>query len=152
MLRRLAAVGVFLLAALTAPVAHAGTLGLAEVRAPDGTLLAQAGEGPFAYPADGSVLRVGSADATAAGVELRDVTMFNGRIHASQIVVPARGLAAAHVQGLVVDGQAYVGGPNPLIHPHGRSYVVALQEAVSPGRHGSGLVGLRAYVSDPSLA
>ena len=28
---------------------------------------------------------------------------------------------------------------------------MALQEAVSPGRTGSGLVGLRAFVSDPSL-
>jgi cell wall-associated NlpC family hydrolase len=33
----------------------------------------------------------------------------------------------------------------------GGSYLVALQEAVSPGRTGSGLVALRAYVSDPSL-
>jgi cell wall-associated NlpC family hydrolase len=151
MLRRLAAVGVFLVAAAPAPVAHAGTLGLAEVRAPDGTLLAQAGEGAFSYPADGSVLRIGSAKATAAGVALRDVTMFNGRIYASQIVVPARGLVRAQVRGLVVDGKAYVVGPNALIHLQGGSYVVALQEAVSPGRHGSGLVGLRAYVSDASL-
>jgi cell wall-associated NlpC family hydrolase len=151
MLRRLAAVSVFLLGALPAPVAHAGTLGLAEVRAADGTLLAQAGEGSFAYPADGSVLRIGSAAASAAGVELREVTMFNGRIYASRIVVPARGLARAHVEGLVVDGKAYVVGPNALIRLQGGSYVVALQEAVSPGRHGSGLVGLRAYVSDPSV-
>ena len=57
MLRRLAAVGVFLLTALPVPLAHAGTLGLAEVRAPDGALLAQAGEGPFAYPADGEPTR-----------------------------------------------------------------------------------------------
>ena len=151
MLRRLAAISVFLLAALPAPVAQAGTLGLAEVRAADGTLLAQAGDGPFAYPADGSVLRIGSAASTAAGVDLRDVTMFNGRIYAARILVPARGLASAHVEGLVVDGKAYVVGPNALIHLQGGSYVVALQEAVSPGRHGSGLVGLRAYVSDPSL-
>src|SRR5204862_8307225 len=33
----------------------------------------------------------------------------------------------------------------------GGSYLVALQEAVSPGRTGSGLVALRAFVSDPSL-
>jgi len=151
MLRRLAAVAAFLFAAVPAPVAQAGALGLAEVRAADGTLLAQAGEGPFAYPADGSVLKIGWARATAAGVELRDVTMFNGRISASRIVVPARGLARARVEGLVADGKAYVVGPNALIHLQGGSYLVALQEAVSPGRHGSGLVGLRAYVSDPSL-
>jgi cell wall-associated NlpC family hydrolase len=151
MVRRIAGVAVLLLAVVPAPVARAGTLGLAEVRAADGTLLAEAGEGPFAYPGDGSVLRIGSARATAAGVELRDVTMFNGRISASRIVVPARGLGAAQVDGLIADGKAYVVGPNALIRLQGGSYLVALQEAVSPGRHGSGLVGLRAYVSDPSL-
>jgi len=149
MLRRLA--GVLLLALMLAPAAQAGTLGLAEVRATDGALLADAGNGSFAYPADGSVLRIGSAYATAAAVALRDVTMFNGRVHVSRIVVPARGLAGARVDGLIADGKAYVVGPNALIHLQGGSYLVALQEAVSPGRHGSGLVGLRAYVSDPSL-
>jgi cell wall-associated NlpC family hydrolase len=38
-----------------------------------------------------------------------------------------------------------------LISLGGGSYIVALQEAVSPGRTGSGLVALRAYVSDPSV-
>jgi cell wall-associated NlpC family hydrolase len=142
-------VAVLLLALV--PAAQAGTLGLAEVRSADGTLLAQAGDGAFAYPADGSVLRIGSAHATAAGVELRDVTMFNGRVYVAKIVVPARGLAGAHVAGLIADGKAYRVGPNALIHLQGGSYLVAIQEAVSPGRHGSGLVGLRAYVADPSL-
>ena len=59
MLRRLAGVAVLLLAVVSAPTAQAGTLGLAEVRAADGTLIAEAGDGSFAYPADGSVLRVG---------------------------------------------------------------------------------------------
>jgi cell wall-associated NlpC family hydrolase len=68
-----------------------------------------------------------------------------------RLVVPARGLAGARVQGLVVDGTGYVVGPNALISLGGGSYIVALQEAVSPGRTGSGLVALRAYVSDPSL-
>jgi cell wall-associated NlpC family hydrolase len=97
------------------------------------------------------VLRIGSATATAASVELRDVSMFSGRVYVSRIVVPARGLAGAEVDGLIADGKAYVVGPNALIHLQGGSYLVALQEAVSPGRHGSGLVALRAYVSDPSL-
>jgi cell wall-associated NlpC family hydrolase len=149
MIRRLAGIAILFLA--LSPVARAGTLGLAEVRASDGTLVSEAGNGAFAYPADGSVLRIGSATATAARVELRDVTMFSGRVYVSRIVVPARGLAGARVDGLVADGKAYVVGPNALIHLQGGSYIVALQEAVSPGRHGSGLVGLRVYVADPSL-
>jgi cell wall-associated NlpC family hydrolase len=149
MARRLAGVAVVFLA--LAPATHAGTLGLAEVRSSDGTLLAEAGAGSFNYPADGSVLRVGSARVNAAQVEMRDVTMFNGRVTIQRVVVPARGLAGAHIDGLVVDGTGYVVGPNALIPLEGGSYLVALQEAVSPGRAGSGLVALRAFVSDPSL-
>jgi cell wall-associated NlpC family hydrolase len=150
MFRRLLGI-VAVIAAVAPGAAHGGTLGLAEVRDSDGTLLAQAGTGSFTYPADGSVLRIGSAEANAARVVLHDVTMFNGRVYVSRIVVPARGLAGASVQGLIADGKAYVVGPNSLIHLRGGSYLVALQEAVSPGRHGSGLVALRAYVDDPSL-
>ena len=48
--------------------ARAGTLGLAEVRAADGTLIGKAGAGAYAYPADGSILRIGSSRANAARV------------------------------------------------------------------------------------
>jgi hypothetical protein len=149
MSRRAAGVAALLLV-FVAP-ARAGTIGPAEVQAPDGTLLGKAGRGEYSYPADGSVLRVGSSRITAARVELRNVSMFNGRVTVRRIVVPARGLLGAHIDGLVVDGTGYVVGPNALISLGGGSYIVALQEAVSPGRTGSGLVGLRAYVSDPSL-
>jgi cell wall-associated NlpC family hydrolase len=150
MLRRgMGGVAVVLLA-FAAP-AQAGTLGLAEVRSADGTLIGKAGPGGYAYPADGSVIRIGSARASAAKVELRNVSMFNGRVTVSRLVVPARGLEGARVDGLVVDGTGYVVGPNALIPLDGGSYLVVLQEAVSPGRTGSGLVALRAYVSDPSL-
>src|SRR5436190_1039637 len=149
MARRAAGLAALLLV-LAAP-ARAGTLGLAEVRGTDGSLIGEAAGGAYAYPADGSVLRIGWSRATAARVELRDVSMFNGRVTVKRLVVPARGLKGARVDGLVVDGTGYVVGPNALISLGGGSYVVALQEAVSPGRTGSGLVALRAYVSDPSL-
>jgi hypothetical protein len=150
MLRRGLGVAAVLLV-FAAPAAAAGTLGPAEVRSADGTLIGKAGAGAYAYPADGSVLRIGSSRATAARVVLRDVSMFNGRVTVRRLVVPARGLAGARVEGLVVDGTSYVVGPNAIIPLHGGSYIVALQEAVSPGRTGSGLVALRAFVSDPSL-
>jgi NlpC/P60 family len=149
MLRR--AFGVAALLLILAAPARAATLGLAEVRSADGTMLGRAGTGAYAFPADGSVLRIRSSQTTAARVELRDVSMFNGRITVQRLVVPARGLAGASIDGLVVDGIGYVVGPNAIIPLHGGSYIVALQEAVSPGRAGSGLVGLRAFVSDPSL-
>ena len=150
MLRRGLGVAAVLLV-FAAPAAAAGTLGPAEVRSADGTLIGKAGAGAYAYPADGSVLRIGSSRATAARVVLQDVSMFNGRVTVRRLVVPARGLAGARVEGLVVDGTSYVVGPNAIIPLHGGSYIVALQEAVSPGRTGSGLVALRAFVSDPSL-
>jgi cell wall-associated NlpC family hydrolase len=151
MLRRVAGVAVAVVLLTGAAPAQAATLGFAEVRSPDGTLLGKAGARSYAYPADGSVLRIGSSHITAERVELRDVTMFNGRVTAQKLVVPARGLEGAHVEGLVADGTGYVVGSNSLISLDGGSYLVALQEAVSPGRTGSGLVALRAFVSDPSL-
>ncbi len=150
MLRRGRGVAALLLV-FAAPAHGAGTLGLAEVRSSDGTLIGKAGSGAYAYPADGSVIRIGSSRANAARVELRDISMFNGRVTVRRLVVPARGLAGATVEGLVVDGTSYVVGPNAIIPLDGGSYIVALQEAVSPGRTGSGLVGLRAFVADPSL-
>src|SRR3954465_3112729 len=134
-----------------APAAAAGTLGPAEVRSADGTLIGSLEAGAYAYPVDGSILRIGSSRATAPRVGLQDVSMFNGRVTVRRLVVPARGLAGAKVEGLVVDGTSYVVGPNAIIPPHGGSYIGALQEGVSPGRTGSGLVALRAFVSDPSL-
>jgi cell wall-associated NlpC family hydrolase len=149
MVRRLVAVVGVCLA--FAPAAQAAELGLAEVRSADGRLVGEAGNGSYVYPADGSVLRVASARAFADRVVLRDVTMFNGRVSVERLVVPARGLRGARVDGLIVDGRAYEVSPNSLIPLQGGSYIVALQEAVSPGRNGSGLVALRAYASDPSL-
>ena len=61
MVRRPLGVVAVLLAIAPVGAAHgAATLGLAEVRDSNGTLLSEAGNGSFAYPADGSVLRIGS--------------------------------------------------------------------------------------------
>jgi hypothetical protein len=150
MLRRGLGLAAILLV-FAAPARAGGTLGLAEVRSSDGTLIGRAGAGAYSYPADGSILRIGSSRATAARVELRNVSMFNGRVTVRRIVVPSRGLQDARIDGLVVDGTSYVVGPNAIIPLDGGSYIVALQEAVSPGRTGSGLVALHAFVSDPSL-
>ena len=63
--------------AFAAP-AHAGTLGLAEVRSADGTLLAKAGAGVYAYPADGSILRIGGARPRAGHVALDHAAQRRG--------------------------------------------------------------------------
>src|SRR6267142_4602128 len=109
MLRR--GLGVAAILLVFAAPARAGQLGLAEVRAADGTLLGKAGAGAYSYPADGSILRIGWSRVTAARVELRNVSMFNGRITVRRLVVPSRGLAGARIAGLVVDGTSFVVGP-----------------------------------------
>src|SRR2546429_1160629 len=114
MLRR--GLGLAAILLVFAAPARAGTLGLAEVRAADGTLLGKAGAGAYSYPADGSILRIGWSRVTAARVELRNVSMFKGRITVRRLVVPVRGLGGARVARLFLDGRGLVVGPH-RIHP-----------------------------------
>jgi hypothetical protein len=129
--------------------AAAGTIGLAEVRDASGTTLARAGAGAFAFGRDSTVrVRSGAVAARPRRVVLRGVSLLGGRVRAARVVVPARGLVGARVDGLVVDGRAYSAGPNTLV-PLGRGgYLVALQQAVAPGNGSTrtGVVGLRVHV------
>jgi hypothetical protein len=79
---------------------------------------------------------------------LTRVSLLGGRIRASSIIVPARGLAGARVRGLVVDGVPFPVRPNLLVPLGQRSYVVALQQAVATDTDGSrvGIVGLRVHL------
>jgi cell wall-associated NlpC family hydrolase len=142
----------FLVAAIAlvlAPAANAaGTLGLAEIRQADGTLVRRAGTGSFAYPADGSVLSVVSSKATAAGVTLDHVSILGGRIQIDRLVVPAKGIAGAQVENLVVDGLLRDASPNAVFSLDSSDYAVVLQQATIPGvdKHATGLVGLRVFL------
>lgn len=120
---------------------------LAEVRGPDGTLIAAARSTPFAYPADGSVMRIAGAAATGNGFELTGVSLLAGRVQAERLRIPARGLAGSAVDGLSVSGRREAGTANALLSLGGPSYLVALQQAVVPGS-GEGLVGLRVYLGE----
>jgi hypothetical protein len=131
--------------------AAAASLGLAEVRGPDGQLLARADAGSFVDRSDaGWSLRIGTASTRPGFVDLRDVTMLGGRVWAARVVVPAHGLAGARVEHLVVDGKQQAAKPNTLIPLGNGAYVVVLQEAVVPGLgpSASGVVGLRVAVGD----
>jgi hypothetical protein len=133
--------------ALLGAVPALATPPLAEIRGADGSLIVAAQEAPFAYPADGSVLRIGSAAATATGLELHGVSLLDGRVRADRLRVPRHGLAGAAVDGLEVAGRAEAGTANALLSLGGPSYLVALQQAVVPGA-GGGVVGLRVYVGE----
>ena len=137
------------LAVVLAPAANAAdTLGLAEIRQADGTLVRRAGTGSFAYPADGSVLTVVSSKATPAGVTLEHVSILGGRIQIDRLVVPAKGTAGAQVENLVVDGLLRDASPNAVFSLDGGDYAVVLQQATIPGadKRTSGVVGLRVFL------
>ena len=120
---------------------------IAEVRDAEGTLIAAARTTPFAYPADGSVLRIGGASVSVRGLELRNVSLLDSRVSADRLRVPAHGLAGSAMEGLTVAGRPEAGTANTLLSLGGSSYVVVLQQAVVPGS-GEGVVGLRIYVGE----
>jgi Transglycosylase SLT domain len=156
MARRLALALLLVLGAAPAQAATARSLALAEVRAPTGGLVVRAGVGPFIYPARGRLaMLVGSSKlvhhAGTTDAVLTRVSLLGGRIRATSIIVPARGLAGARVRGLVVDGVPFPVRPNTLVPLGNRSYVVALQQAVATDTDGSrvGIVGLRVHLGAP---
>jgi len=137
MLRRLLiAVAVSL---VVAPVASATTV--AEIIDQHGRVIAAAGTGRFDYPANGSLLHIGSSSVTATGVQLDDVSLLGGRIQALRVVVPRRA-KSAQVEGLFVDGHALRARVNRLIPLSAADYLISAQAAVGSGRK-IGLVGLR---------
>jgi len=147
MLRRLV-VAIGLALALAPAASAAGAIGLAEIRQADGTLVRRAGTGAFAYPADGSVLSVASSKATPSGVTLEHVSILGGRIQIDRLAVPAKGIAGARVENLVVDGLLRDASPNDVLSLDGSDYAVVLQQATIPGvdRRTSGIVGLRVFL------
>jgi cell wall-associated NlpC family hydrolase len=126
-----------------APAAAADILGTAQVRTADGALLAAAREGAFAYPQNGSLLSVGQVLATGGRVELNDVSMLGGRVHADRVTI--RQGRRALIDGLVVDGLLRDAKPNALYPLDGSSYLVVSQKAVI-GKT-SGYVALRLSVA-----
>jgi cell wall-associated NlpC family hydrolase len=139
---RLAAV-LAAIALVVAPAAAADILGTAQVRTADGALLAAARDGSFVYPQNGSLLSVGYVRTAPGRVELDDVSMLGGRVHADRVTL--RQGREARIQGLVVDGLLRDAHPNALYQLDGSSYLVVSQKAVI-GKT-SGYVGLRLSVA-----
>jgi len=131
------------IALVGAPAAAADILGTAQVRTADGKLLAAAGNGSFTYPLDGSVLSIGSVVATQTRVELDDVSMLGGRVHADRVTI-RHGRRAA-ISGLVVQGLLRDAGSNALFQLDTGSYLVVSQKAVIGKK--TGYVGLRLSVA-----
>ena len=141
MLRRAAVLVVLTL--LVPPAAAADILGTAQVRTGDGVLLAAARNGSFAYPEDGSLLSIGKVLATETRVDLEDVSMLGGRVHADRVTLEHARRAA--IDGLVVDGLLRDAKPNALFSLDTSSYLVVSQKAVIGKK--TGFVGLRLSVA-----
>jgi cell wall-associated NlpC family hydrolase len=131
------------LALVCPPAAAADILGTAQVRTADGALLAAARGGAFAYPASGALVSVGQVHGAGAQVELEDVSMLGGRVHADRVTL--RQGQRAVIDGLVVDGLLRDARPNALYSLDGTSYLVVSQKAVI-GKS-TGYVALRLSVA-----
>jgi hypothetical protein len=148
-LRRLCLAAATLASLVACQPAAASSLGLVEIRGPNGALLAaDRGGGPFSYPADGSLVKVRQSTVRNGAVILSGVSLFGGQVRATRIVVPARGHAGAKVAGLDIAGSRYRSTANTAISLGADSYMVALQEAVAPGLSSGrvGVVGLRVHL------
>jgi cell wall-associated NlpC family hydrolase len=131
-------------ALVVAPAAAADILGTAQVRGPDGKLLAAAAnESSFTYPQDGSLVSIARVKATPARVTLSGVSMLGGRIAADRVTL-VKG-EAAQIDNLVVDGLVRDANPNSLFSLDTSSYLVVSQKAVIGKK--TGVVGLRLNVA-----
>jgi cell wall-associated NlpC family hydrolase len=130
-------------ALVAAPAAVADILGTAQVRTADGTLLAAARGDSFTYPQNGSLLAVGRVLATKARVDLDDVSLLGGRVHADRITIRRGG--GATIKGLVIDGLLRDAKPNEIYQLDTSSYLVVSQKAVIGKK--TGFVGLRLSVA-----
>jgi cell wall-associated NlpC family hydrolase len=142
-MRALAFTAAIAIALIVAPAAAADILGTAQVRTADGRLLAAAKDGPFTYPTDGSMLSIGSVVATKKRVDLEDVSMLGGRVHADRVTI--RHGRRAQISGLVVQGLLRDASANKLYQLDTSSYLVVSQKAVIGGK--TGYVGLRLSVA-----
>ena len=132
------------LATLLLPAAASARVGAVELRLPGGRLLASLNTQSARYPDSGSVLRIGSSIDKHRRIVIRDVSLLSGRIRASSVIVPAKGLKGARVTGLMIDGVPYAGRPNTLVPLGSMGYLVVLQAAVVPGSP-VGVTGLRLH-------
>jgi murein DD-endopeptidase MepM/ murein hydrolase activator NlpD len=142
--------------AVAAPVSHALAIRVtpgaatATAVAPPDTV---ATGGAFAYPADGSIARAASANASAFAVtgaapsasataEASSVVLFNGEITASTVTAKVRASASSkggtgdstgsQVTGLTVAGAALAAAPGTRVALGDWGYLVTLNQAGSP--------------------
>lgn len=143
--RRLLFAVAFMLAA--APAAHAATF--AKVVSPSGKTIASASGTSFAYPSDGSIVKVSGAQATPNDVLLADVQLLGGEVDLSQVDLLANGRVL--FGPLVAGGRVLSVAPNTLV-PLGSVGYAVVDQTARLGDH-TGRVAVRVVLSDaPGIA
>lgn len=137
----MAVAAVALFAALV-PAARGGGV-YAEVVSPTGKVLAVADGSSFDFPADGSLVHVGSAEDSSSGVMLADVALFGGVVQATQLYLPS-GRREPISGTIAAAGQLFEPAPNLLVPLGNGGYAIVDQRAKSRGRIGR--IGLRLVV------
>jgi murein DD-endopeptidase MepM/ murein hydrolase activator NlpD len=116
--------------------------------------------GAFAYPADGSIARVSSVNASAFAVtstaapsasatsEAQGVVLFNGEVTVSTVTAKAKVQAGpkgasgdstgSQVAGLTISGAGMTAGPGARFNLGDWGYVVTLAQAAYPNSKGGG--------------
>jgi cell wall-associated NlpC family hydrolase len=135
---RLAAAAAVAAALAVVPSAFANGV-YAEVLAPNGKVVASGSGDSFDFPADGSLVHVGHAEASEDGVTLRDVAAAGYVLQATELRLPA-GRDTAMTGIVAAAGRLVRPRPNTLV-PLGIGYAVIDQRARARGHIGR--VGLR---------
>jgi cell wall-associated NlpC family hydrolase len=129
---RLVAVGAVV--ALAAGVPGALGAGYAQVLSPQGRVVAHAGAATFDYPADGSLVHVGSADVDAGGATLTDVSLVGGIVHVGELDLLRDGRVL--IDSVAAAGRLVTPRANTLVPLGPVGYVMLDQRARSKGRLG----------------
>jgi cell wall-associated NlpC family hydrolase len=125
---------------LAGPSAARASEPYALILSSSGKVLATGTGAGFDYPADGSLVHVGRAEADRSGVTLTDVALYGNLVQATQLSIP-RGRSAPLTGTIAAAGRLVPAAPNALVPFGDGSYLVFDQRAVTHGRLGR--VGLR---------
>nr|MBA3844335.1 hypothetical protein [Actinomycetota bacterium] len=115
---------------LVASAAEAGTY--AKVISPSGRVLFTGASAQFRYPADGSIVQIGSASSSLNGASLNDIQVLGGIAQISSIDTFANGRIA--LGSIAAAGHLIPPTPNTLVPLGPAGYMIVNQQAVS-NRH-----------------
>jgi cell wall-associated NlpC family hydrolase len=127
---------------IVAQPALAGGSSYAQVISPNGRVLASGNGASFTYPADGTLVRIGSAISSQSGAALNDIQLLGGMVNVGEVDVYRNG--QVRLGTIAAAGRVVTPGTNKLVPLGNLGYLLIEQTA----RSGSnvGRVALRLVV------